>query len=68
MYLFVFILILNIFYFIFGCKHDPYGKYKHKSCFIKIGLYSTYAKKKKKNIILNFNYPMVNIYFLSYFF
>ena len=49
---------LSIHYFIFGWKHDPYDKYKHESCFIKIGLYSTYAKKK--NIILNFNYPMVN--------
>ena len=47
--------------FIFGWKHDPYGKYKHESCFIKIGLYSTYTKKKKNYIILNFNYPMVNI-------
>jgi hypothetical protein len=26
--------------------YDPYGKYKHESCFIKIGLYSTYAKRK----------------------
>ena len=33
-------------YFIVGWKHDPYGKYKHESCFIKIGLYSTYAKRK----------------------
>ena len=47
MYLFVILLILSIFYFIFCWKHDPYGKYKHKSCFRKIGLYSTYAKKKK---------------------
>ena len=48
MYLFVLLLllILNIIYFIFGWKHDPYGKYKHESCFIKIGLYSTYAKRK----------------------
>ena len=62
MYLFVILLILSIIYFIFGWKHDPYDKYKHVSCFIKIGLYSTYAKKKKKNYItLNFNYPMVNI-------
>ena len=45
-YLFVFLLILCIIYFIFGWKHNPYGKYKHKSCFIKIGLYSTYAKRK----------------------
>ena len=45
MYLFV-LLILSIFYFIFGWKHDPYGKYKHESYFIKIGLYSTYVKKK----------------------
>ena len=55
MYLFVLLLILSIIYFIFGWKHDLYGKYKHKSCFIKIGLYSTYAKKDY--IILNFNYP-----------
>jgi hypothetical protein len=48
MYLFVILLILSILYFIFGWKYDPYGKYKHESCFIKIGLYSTYAKKKKK--------------------
>ena len=62
MYLFVFILILSIIYFIFGWKHDPYGKYKHESCFIKIGLYSTYAKKKKKlHYIIFFDYPMVNI-------
>ena len=45
MYLFV-LLILSIFYFIFGWKHDLYGKYEHESYFIKIGLYSTYAKKK----------------------
>ena len=65
MYLFV-LLILSIFYFIFGWKHDPYGKYEHESYFIKIGLYSTYAKKKNY-IILNFNYPMVNIFFLVIF-
>ena len=46
MYLFVLLLILSIFYFIFGWKHDPYGKNKYESCFIKIGLYSTYAKRK----------------------
>ena len=46
MYLFVLLLILSIFYFIFGWKHDPYSKYKHESCLIKIGLYSNYAKKK----------------------
>ena len=46
MYLLVLILILSIFYFILGWKHDPYGKYKRESCFIKIELYSTYAKKK----------------------
>ena len=65
MYLFVFLLILSILYFIFGWKHDPYRKYKHELCFIKIGLYSTYAKKKKKlhYIILNYNYPLVNILF-----
>ena len=61
MYLFVLLIILSILYFIFGWKHDLYGKYKHESCFIKIGLYSTYAKKKKIYIILNFNYPMINI-------
>ena len=60
MYLFVLLLILSIIYFIFEWKHDPYGKYKHESCLIKIGLYSNYAKKKNY-IILNFNYPMVNI-------
>ena len=59
MYLFV-LLILSIFYFIFEWKHDLYCKYKHESYFIKIGLYSTYAKKKNY-IILNFNYPMINI-------
>ena len=37
---------INIFYLIFEWKHDSYGKYKHGSCFIKIGLYSTYAKRK----------------------
>ena len=68
MYLFVFLLILSILYFIFGWKHDPYGKYKHESCFIKIGLYSTYAQKKKNfYIILNFNYPMVNIFSWLFF-
>jgi hypothetical protein len=45
MYLFV-LLILSILYFIFGWKHDPYGKYKHELSFIKIGLYSPYAKRK----------------------
>ena len=59
MYLFVLLLILSIIYFIFGRKHNPYSKYKYELCFIKIGLYSTYAKKKNY-IILNFNYPMVN--------
>jgi hypothetical protein len=50
MYAYVFICPSSYFkylYFIFGWKHDPYGKYKHESCFIKIGPYSTYAKKKK---------------------
>ena len=63
MYLFVILLILSIIYFIFCWKHDPYGKYKHGSYFIKIGLYSTYAKKKKKKLryIRFFNFPMVNI-------
>jgi hypothetical protein len=46
MYLFVLLLILSIIYFIFGWKHDPYDKYKHELCLIKIGLYSNYAKKK----------------------
>jgi hypothetical protein len=60
MYLFVIFLILSILYFIFGWNHDPYCKYKHESCFIKIGLYSTYAKKKLHYIKI-FNYPMINI-------
>ena len=60
MYLFVILLILSILYFIFRWKHDPYGKYKHESCFVKIGLYSIYELCQKKNyIILNFNYPMI---------
>ena len=63
MYLFVLFLILSILYFIFGWKRDPYGKYKHELHLIKIGLYSNYAKKKKNYIILNFNYPMINILF-----
>jgi hypothetical protein len=46
MYLFIFLLILSIIYFIFEWKHDPYDKYKHESCFIKIELYSTYTKRK----------------------
>jgi hypothetical protein len=46
MYLFVSLLILSIIYFIFGWKHNPIGKYKHESCFIKIRLDSTYAKRK----------------------
>jgi hypothetical protein len=58
MYLFV-LLILSIFYFIFGWKHDPYGKYKHESYFIKIDYIQ--HMPKKNCIILNFNYPMVNI-------
>ena len=62
MYLFVLLLILSIFYFIFGWKHDLYGKYKHESSLIKIGLYANYAKKKNY-IILKFNYPMINIFF-----
>ena len=65
MYLFVFLLILSILYFIFGWKYDPYGKYKHESCFIKIGLYSTYAKRKNY-IILNFNYPIVNTFLIIF--
>ena len=60
MYLFVIFPILSILYFIFAWKHNPYGKYKHELCFIKIELYSTYAKKKNY-IILNLNYPMINI-------
>ena len=66
MYLFVLLFILSILYFIFGWKHDPCSKYKHKSCFIKIELYSTYAKKKNY-IILNFNYPMVNTFLVIFF-
>ena len=50
MYLFVLLHILSTIYFTFGWKLDPYGKYKHGSCFIKIELYSTYAKKKKKKL------------------
>jgi hypothetical protein len=65
MYLFVLLLILSILYFIFGWKHNPYGTYKHESCFIKIGLCSTYAKKKKY-IILNFNYPMINTFLVIF--
>jgi hypothetical protein len=65
MNLFVLLLILSIIYFIFGWKHDPYGKYKHESCFIKIGLYSTYARKKNY-IILNFNYPMINTFLVIF--
>ena len=48
MYLFVLLLILSILYFIFGWKHDLSGKYKHESCFIKIGLYSNYANPIRK--------------------
>ena len=48
MYLFVLLLILSILYFIFEWKHDLSGKYKHESCFIKIGLYSTYANPIRK--------------------
>ena len=44
--IFVLLLILSIIYFIFRWKHDPYDKYKHKLCFIKIELYATYPKKK----------------------
>ena len=61
MYLFVILFILSILYFIFCEKHDLYGKYKHESCFIKIGLYSTYAKKNKLHYIKCFNYLMLNI-------
>ena len=66
MYLFVLFLILSIFYFIFGWKYDLYGKYKHESCFIKIGLYIFNLCQKKNYIILNFNYPMVNIFLVSF--
>ena len=59
-YLFVIFLILSMFYFIFGWKHDPYDKYKHELCFIKMGLYSTFVKKKL-HYIKFFNYPIVNI-------
>ena len=61
MYLFVILLILSIIYFIFGWKHNPYGKYKHESCFIKIGLFNLCKKKKKLHYIKIFNYLMVNI-------
>ena len=53
-YIFVVLLILSIIYFILLWKHDPYGENKHGSCFIKIGLYSTYAKKKKKILYIKF--------------
>ena len=53
MYLFVFLFILSILYFIFGWKHDLYGKYKHELDYIQL-------MQKKKKITLNFNYPMVN--------
>ena len=46
MYLFVLLIILSILYFNFRWKHNPYDQYKHESCSIKIGLYSTYAKRK----------------------
>ena len=52
MYLFVLLLILSILYFIFGWKHDLSGKYKHESCFIKIGLYSNYANPIRKVSLL----------------
>ena len=67
MYLFILFIILSILYFIFGWKHDPYGKYKYESCFIKIGLYSLFNLCQKKNyIILNFNYPMVNTFLVIF--
>ena len=65
MYLFVLLLILSIIYFIFGWKHDPYGKNKYESCFIKIGLYSTYAKRKI-TLYKNFNYPMINTFLVIF--
>ena len=65
MYLFVFLLILSILYFIFGWKYDPYSKYKQEWCFIKIGLYSTYAKRKI-TLYKNFNYPMVNTFLVIF--
>ena len=46
MYLVVLLLILSIIYFIFGRKHDPYGKYKHESCFIKLDNIQLMPKEK----------------------
>ena len=65
MYLFVFLLILSIIYFIFGRKHDSYGKYKHESCFIKNWIIFNLCQKKNY-IILNFNYPMINTFLVIF--
>ena len=64
MYLFVLLLILSILYFIFEWKHDPYGKYKHESCFIKIDYIQ--FMPKKNYFILNFNYHMVNTFLVIF--
>jgi ABC-type histidine transport system ATPase subunit len=66
MYLFVLLLILSIIYFIFGWKHDPYGKYKRESCFIKIETTKkekkkkTYSMKKVKGIKINLDFIFNN--------
>ena len=64
MYLFVLLFILSIIYFIFGWKHDPYSKYKYELCFIKIELYSTYAKRKIT--LYKINYPIVNTFLVIF--
>jgi hypothetical protein len=62
MYLFVILLILSIIYFIFGWKHDPYGKYKHIVFYKNWTIFNLCKKKKKKlHYIKFFNYPMVYI-------
>ena len=65
MYLFVILLILSIIYFIFGWKHDPYGKYKHKIVFYKNWTIFNLCQKKNY-IILNFNYLMVNTFLVIF--
>jgi hypothetical protein len=65
MYLFAFLLILSILYFIFGWKHDSYGKYKHESCFYKNWTIFNLCQKKNY-IILNFNYPMINTFLVIF--
>ena len=64
--MYLFILILSVFYFIFGWKHNSYDKYKHESfvcLFFFFFLYKlNYIQLMPKQIyiILNFNYPIVN--------